>query len=51
MDRRRAIARVFVRRGGAVTWVQILPAWMDGQKDGYPLFPSDDDAQRINGAL
>lgn len=46
-----AIARVFVRRGGAVTRVQMLPAWMDVQKDGYPLFPSDADAQKINAAL
>ena len=45
-----AIARVFVRRG-TVTLVQILPAWMDVQKDGYPMFPADADAQKINVAL
>jgi len=45
-----AVARVFVRRG-AVTRVQILPAFMDVQKDGYPTFPADADAQKISGAL
>jgi poly-gamma-glutamate capsule biosynthesis protein CapA/YwtB (metallophosphatase superfamily) len=45
-----AVARVFVRRG-AVTRVQLLPAFMDVQKDGYPAFPSDGDAQTINSAL
>jgi hypothetical protein len=45
-----AVARVFVRRG-AVTRVQILPAFMDVQKDGYPAFPADPDAQTINAAL
>jgi poly-gamma-glutamate synthesis protein (capsule biosynthesis protein) len=45
-----AVARVFIRRG-AVTRVQILPAFMDVQKDGYPTFPADADAQKINAAL
>jgi poly-gamma-glutamate capsule biosynthesis protein CapA/YwtB (metallophosphatase superfamily) len=45
-----AVARVFVRRG-AVTRVQILPAFMDVQKDGYPAFPADADARTINAAL
>ena len=45
-----AVARVFVRRG-VVTRVQILPAFMDVQKDGYPAFPSDADAQTINTAI
>ena len=45
-----AVARVFVRRG-AVTRVQILPAFMDVQKDGYPTFPADADGQKINAAL
>jgi poly-gamma-glutamate capsule biosynthesis protein CapA/YwtB (metallophosphatase superfamily) len=45
-----AVARVFVRRG-AVTRVQVLPAFMDVQKNGYPVFPSDADAQTINAAL
>jgi poly-gamma-glutamate synthesis protein (capsule biosynthesis protein) len=45
-----AVARVFVRRG-AVTRVQMLPAYMDVQKDGYPAFPSDADAHTINAAL
>jgi poly-gamma-glutamate synthesis protein (capsule biosynthesis protein) len=45
-----AVARVFVRPG-AVTRVQILPAFMDVQKDGYPTFPADADAQKINAAL
>lgn len=45
-----AVARIFVRRG-AVTRLQILPAFMDVQKDGYPAFPSDADAQTINNAL
>jgi poly-gamma-glutamate synthesis protein (capsule biosynthesis protein) len=46
-----AIARVFVRRGGAVTRVQLLPAFMDVQRDGLPAFPADADAQTINAAL
>jgi poly-gamma-glutamate synthesis protein (capsule biosynthesis protein) len=45
-----AVARVFVRRG-TITRVQILPAFMDVQKDGYPAFPTDTDAQTINAAL
>ena len=44
------MARLF-SRGGAVTRVQILPAFMDAQKDGYPAFPSDADAQVINAAI
>ena len=49
--RRRQDGEGTVRRGGAITRVQMLPAWMDVQKDGYPLFPSDADAQKINAAL
>jgi poly-gamma-glutamate synthesis protein (capsule biosynthesis protein) len=45
-----AVARVFVRRG-AVTRVQLLPAFMDVQKNGFPAFASDADAQTINAAL
>jgi len=45
-----AVARVFVR-GGAVTRVQILPVYMDVQKDGYPFFPADADARTVNDAL
>ncbi len=45
-----AVARIFVRRG-VVTRMQILPAFMDVQRDGYPAFPSDADAQTINTAL
>jgi poly-gamma-glutamate synthesis protein (capsule biosynthesis protein) len=45
-----AVARIFARRG-AVTRVQILPAFMDVQKDGYPQFPVDADAEKINAAL
>lgn len=45
-----AVARIFVKRG-AVTRVQILPAFMDVQKDGYPAFPSEANVQTINGAL
>ena len=45
-----AVARIFVRRG-AITRVQILPAFMDVQKDGYPAFPSDANARTINAAL
>lgn len=45
-----AVARIFVRRG-TVTRVQILPAFMDVQKDGYPAFPSEANVQTINGAL
>jgi hypothetical protein len=36
------------RPTGAVTRVQILPAFMDVQKDGYPAFAADADAQKIN---
>jgi len=45
-----AVARVVCRRG-TVTQLQILPAFMDVQKDGYPAFPTDGDAQTINDAL
>lgn len=45
-----AVARIFFRRG-EVTRAQILPAVMDVQKDGYPMFPADQDAQTINDAL
>ncbi|MGD8324839.1 MAG: hypothetical protein PVF50_10790 [Gammaproteobacteria bacterium] len=44
------MARIFVR-SGEVTRVQMLPAFMDVQKDGYPLFPTDEDAQTINAVL
>jgi poly-gamma-glutamate synthesis protein (capsule biosynthesis protein) len=45
-----AVARVFVRRG-IITRVQVLPAFMDVQKDGLPVFPADADGQTINAAL
>jgi poly-gamma-glutamate synthesis protein (capsule biosynthesis protein) len=45
-----AVARIFFRRG-EVTRAQILPAYMDVQKDGYPMFPPDQEAQAINAAL
>jgi poly-gamma-glutamate synthesis protein (capsule biosynthesis protein) len=45
-----AVARVFFRRG-AVTRLQILPAYMDVQKDGYPFFPTDADGLTIANAL
>jgi hypothetical protein len=45
-----AVARIFFR-GGEVTRAQILPAFMDVQKDGYPMFPADADARTINDAL
>jgi poly-gamma-glutamate capsule biosynthesis protein CapA/YwtB (metallophosphatase superfamily) len=45
-----AIARIFVRRG-AVSRIQVLPVWMDVQKDGLPMFPSDADARKINEAM
>jgi hypothetical protein len=45
-----AVARIFVR-SGEITRVQVLPAFMDVQKDGYPMFPADEDAQAINHAL
>ena len=41
---------MFVRRG-AVTRVQLLPIFMDVQKDGLPIFPADADARTINTAL
>jgi len=45
-----AVARVFFRRG-SVSRLQILPAYMDVQKDGYPYFPSDADGLTIGNAL
>jgi poly-gamma-glutamate capsule biosynthesis protein CapA/YwtB (metallophosphatase superfamily) len=45
-----AVARMFVRRG-TVTRVQLLPVYMDVQRDGYPLFPPDAEAATINGAI
>ncbi len=44
------MARIFVRRG-EVTRVQLLPAFMDVQKDGYPLFPTDEEARTVNSVL
>ncbi len=38
-----AIARIFVR-GSKVTRVQMLPAYMDVQLNGYPYLPSDAEA-------
>jgi poly-gamma-glutamate capsule biosynthesis protein CapA/YwtB (metallophosphatase superfamily) len=45
-----AVARMFVRNGAA-TRVQLLPVYMDVQRDGYPFFPSDADAATINEAF
>ena len=45
-----AIARVFVR-GGAVTRLQVLPVYMDVQKDGFPFLPADADCDKINAAM
>ena len=45
-----AVARIIVRRG-AIASVQLLPIFMDVQKDGYPYFPADADARTINAAL
>ncbi|OFV92072.1 MAG: hypothetical protein A3G76_08500 [Acidobacteria bacterium RIFCSPLOWO2_12_FULL_65_11] len=45
-----AIARMFVR-GGRVTRLQILPVYMDVQKDGFPFLPSDADCRKITGAM
>jgi poly-gamma-glutamate synthesis protein (capsule biosynthesis protein) len=45
-----AIARLFVS-GTRVTRLQILPVYMDVQKDGFPFLPADADAAKINGAL
>ena len=44
------MARIIVRRG-AIAGVQLLPIFMDVQKDGYPHFPSEDDVRTINAAL
>ena len=44
------IARVFVR-GGRVTRLQVVPVYMDVQKDGFPYLPADADSGRINTAL
>jgi poly-gamma-glutamate synthesis protein (capsule biosynthesis protein) len=45
-----AVARIVCRRG-TVTQLQVLPAFMDVQKDGYPAFPADGDAATINRAM
>jgi poly-gamma-glutamate synthesis protein (capsule biosynthesis protein) len=45
-----AVARIIVRRG-AIAGVQLLPIFMDVQKDGYPHFPSEADVRTINTAL
>ncbi|MBI4265284.1 MAG: CapA family protein [Acidobacteria bacterium] len=45
-----AVARMFVR-GGRVTRLQILPVYMDVQKDGFPFLPADADSRKINAAM
>ena len=45
-----AIARMFVR-GGKVTRLDVLPVYMDVQKDGFPYLPTDADCQKINAAM
>jgi poly-gamma-glutamate capsule biosynthesis protein CapA/YwtB (metallophosphatase superfamily) len=45
-----AIARMFVR-GNQVTRLEILPVFMDVQKDGFPFLPGDPDAKKINDAM
>jgi len=45
-----AVARIFSRRG-EITRVQILPAYMDVQKNGYPMFPADGEAATVNNAI
>jgi poly-gamma-glutamate synthesis protein (capsule biosynthesis protein) len=45
-----AIARMFVN-GGRVTRLQVLPVFMDVQKDGFPFMPSDANCQRITSAM
>ena len=45
-----AIARMFVR-GGRVTRLQVLPVYMDVQKDGFPFLPADADCRKITNAL
>jgi hypothetical protein len=45
-----AIARMIVR-AGKVTRLEILPVYMDVQKDGFPVLPSDADCRTINKAM
>jgi len=45
-----AIARIFVR-GSEVTRVQMIPAYMDVQLNGYPYLPSNAEADDVNSAL
>jgi hypothetical protein len=45
-----AIARMFVR-GNKVTRLQVLPVYMDVQKDGFPYLPKDADCQKISSAM
>lgn len=45
-----AIARMIVK-GGKVTRLEVLPVYMDVQKDGYPYLPADADCQKINKAM
>jgi len=45
-----AMARMFVR-GGKVTRLQVLPVYMDVQKDGFPFLPSDADCRKITSAM
>ena len=45
-----AIARMFVRNG-RVTRLEVLPVFMDVQKDGFPHLPSEADCQKITSAM
>jgi poly-gamma-glutamate synthesis protein (capsule biosynthesis protein) len=45
-----AIARMFVR-GGRVTRLQLLPLYMDVQRDGLPYLPTDPESTKINSAI
>ena len=45
-----AIARLFIR-GDSITRLEILPVYMDVQKDGFPFLPADADSQKINAAI
>ena len=45
-----AVARMFVK-DGRVTKLAILPVFMDVQKDGFPLMPSDVDCRKITSAM
>jgi len=45
-----AIARMCVRKG-RVTRLEVLPVFMDVQKDGFPYLPSDANYQKIASAM